>query len=252
MSSSSNETHDRVERGDGLVMCRRCLSLVISSGLKLKGDERLLEVGSEGASFLPFLARSMKRGYAGSPDVSSMVSWDAGEMEKLTLDYPDGTFDLVVSSCPIFRVKDSNQYFKEIRRVLREGGRLAVVMQPSEVCEDMLLALRLVQKRYPDVFEGSAMEAAQCYLRTKEEVQRSISSSGFLVSGGSDLRYAERFTPVSYAGHVMAMAGESYLNEVPSPLREEVRQAFVVEASRLCGPGPTVRDCAVIVFATKV
>jgi SAM-dependent methyltransferase len=244
-------------------MCRRCLSLVIASGVRLKGAERLLEIGSQDESILNYLVGAhvgmrasvdLRYGSGDTAEGGAPKGSDAGSegpSGRLKLAYPDESFDLVVSSCPIYRVGDLRQYFQEVGRVLAQKGKLIVVMQPSEACEDVLLALRLVQKQYPKLFKGSVDHAAGFSVRTKAEIIDSIRSNGFLVTDDSRLRYRERFTPQSYASHVAAMAGDGYLEGVPTYLREDVRTVFAREASRLYGPGPTVKDCAMIVFATK-
>jgi 2-polyprenyl-3-methyl-5-hydroxy-6-metoxy-1,4-benzoquinol methylase len=70
---------------------------------------------------------------------SSNVLFRLGEIEYLPV--PDGTVDCVVSNCVINLSPDKPQVFREIYRILREGGRIAisdVVTRPYKVIPEKL------------------------------------------------------------------------------------------------------------------
>lgn len=52
------------------------------------------------------------------------VSFIKGEIEAMP--FADNSFDLVISNCVINLVPDKRQAYREIRRVLKSGGRLAI------------------------------------------------------------------------------------------------------------------------------
>jgi arsenite methyltransferase len=52
------------------------------------------------------------------------VTFDKGEIEAMP--FPDNSFDLVISNCVINLVPDKRQAYREIRRVLKSGGKFAI------------------------------------------------------------------------------------------------------------------------------
>lgn len=52
------------------------------------------------------------------------VSFIKGEIEAMP--FADNSFDLVISNCVINLVPDKRQAYREVRRVLKSGGRLAI------------------------------------------------------------------------------------------------------------------------------
>jgi ubiquinone/menaquinone biosynthesis C-methylase UbiE len=62
--------------------------------------------------------------YARERDVSGRVSFTVGDVARLP--YPDGSFDLIVSSMSQHHWTDVEGALGELRRVLRPGGRLRI------------------------------------------------------------------------------------------------------------------------------
>ena len=54
----------------------------------------------------------------------SDITWKAGDAEDLP--FPDGTFDVVVSSCGLMFAPDQQKVANEVARVTKRGGRIAI------------------------------------------------------------------------------------------------------------------------------
>ncbi len=52
------------------------------------------------------------------------ITWKAGDAEQLP--FPDGTFDVVVSSCGLMFAPDQQKVADEVARVTKRGGRIAI------------------------------------------------------------------------------------------------------------------------------
>jgi SAM-dependent methyltransferase len=52
------------------------------------------------------------------------ITWKAGDAEALP--FPDGTFDVVVSSCGLMFAPDQQKVANEVARVTKRGGRIAI------------------------------------------------------------------------------------------------------------------------------
>jgi ubiquinone/menaquinone biosynthesis C-methylase UbiE len=101
----------------------------------LPDDARVLDVGSGPGRVARALAGEHPRwsvdgldldagmiAYARKRDESSSVSFTVGDVADLP--YPDGSFDLVVSSMSQHHWTDVEGALRNLRRVLRPGGRL--------------------------------------------------------------------------------------------------------------------------------
>ncbi len=52
------------------------------------------------------------------------ITWKVGDAEELP--FPDGTFDVVVSSCGLMFAPDQQKVANEVARVTKRGGRVAI------------------------------------------------------------------------------------------------------------------------------
>jgi SAM-dependent methyltransferase len=118
--------------------------------LRLKGDERLLDIGCGRGAVLLMAAQCLPRGQAVGVDVWSTTD-QSGNAEQVTrhnavlegvadrvelhtadmrtLPFDDGSFDVVVSSLAIHNVSGAGERAKALReaaRVLKKGGKLAI------------------------------------------------------------------------------------------------------------------------------
>ncbi|MEO8999910.1 MAG: class I SAM-dependent methyltransferase [Rhodanobacter sp.] len=119
--------------------------------LKLHGDEEVLDVGCGRGLLLLEAARQLPQGRATGLDlwstrdqsgnaaevtrrnaalagVTDRVQIDTGDMRQMP--YPDATFDVIISSLAIHNLPttaDREQAVREIARVLKPGGRIALL-----------------------------------------------------------------------------------------------------------------------------
>ena len=122
----------------------------ILEGLHLRGDERVLDMGSGRGAVQLMAAQLVPRGQAVGLDlwisadqsgnsaavasrnaqsegVAGNTSFETGDMSKMP--FPDNSFDLVVSSLAIHNIHDAatrQRAIDEAVRVVKPGGRLAL------------------------------------------------------------------------------------------------------------------------------
>ena len=122
----------------------------ILDGLRLRGDERVLDLGCGRGAVLNAVARRLSTGRVTGVDiwnrldqsgnarevtlrnaelegVSERVEIETGDLRKLP--FPDAAFDVVVSSLAIHNIRsrsDRQRAIAEAFRVLKPGGRLAI------------------------------------------------------------------------------------------------------------------------------
>jgi ubiquinone/menaquinone biosynthesis C-methylase UbiE len=119
-------------------------------GLQLPAGASVLDVGcGTGASALPAAETVGPQGQVIGVDLAERllqiarrkaesrglanIRFETGDMERLG--YPDGHFDAVVSVFSIFFVSDMARQVRELWRVVRPGGRLAVTTWGPRVLE---------------------------------------------------------------------------------------------------------------------
>jgi ubiquinone/menaquinone biosynthesis C-methylase UbiE len=86
--------------------------------------------------------------YARTQDLSQRVSFTVGDVADLP--YPDGTFDLIVSSMSQHHWTDVEGAVRNFRRVLRPGGRLWIY--------DVRFVLRRATRAVRSEFGGASVE----------------------------------------------------------------------------------------------
>jgi arsenite methyltransferase len=122
----------------------------ILEGLQLRGDERVLDMGSGRGAVQLMAAQMVPRGQAVGLDlwratdqsgnaadvakrnaqsegVAGNTAFETGDMSKMP--FPDNSFDLVVSSLAIHNIEDAatrQRAIDEAVRVIKPGGRLAI------------------------------------------------------------------------------------------------------------------------------
>jgi ubiquinone/menaquinone biosynthesis C-methylase UbiE len=108
------------------------------AGLDLRSGERVLDVaaGAGGAARAMAEAGARVAAIDGSPGMidricrraeAAHVGIDARVMDGQALEYPDGAFDAALSVFGVILFPDAAKGLAEMRRVVRPGGRIAVV-----------------------------------------------------------------------------------------------------------------------------
>ena len=144
----------------------------ILGGLELTGDERVLDLGCGRGAVLIMAARSLTTGKAVGIDLWRAAD-QSGNAERVTrrnadvegvadkvelhtgditdLPFPDGRFDVVLSSLAIHNIRQAegrDRAIEEAVRVLRPGGRLAVFdLQSAKQYEAKLAELGVPAQR---------------------------------------------------------------------------------------------------------
>jgi arsenite methyltransferase len=106
------------------------------------------------------------------------VEFLEGQIDALPL--PDGSADLVISNCVVNLAPDKNKVFREIHRVLKPGGRVAI----SDIA---------LKQELPDELAQSAAALVGCIAGaiTIKEYEEGLKAAGFsevaVIDSGADL-----------------------------------------------------------------
>ena len=120
------------------------------TNLKLQAGAKVLDVGcGTGASALPAAQAVGKNGFVVGVDLASRLLEQARtkalaaglhnvefrQADMTALEYPDGNFDAVGSVFSIFFVPDMESQVRELWRMVRPGGKLAVTTWGPRIFE---------------------------------------------------------------------------------------------------------------------
>lgn len=152
--------------------------------LEILGDrryDRLLEIGYGSGVFMPELAGRCDEIYGIDPNSRPRevaenlarhgVKADLTRTGAESLPYEDGYFDCVVAVSSLEFVPDIEAACREIRRVLRPGGTLAVVTPGDTPLWD--LALRVATRESPSIF-ADRRQRLQPALRSHFRLAREV------------------------------------------------------------------------------
>jgi arsenite methyltransferase len=133
-----------------------------------------------GIDMTPEMIARAKKNAASGPDGKPFpnVEFHLASIDKIPL--PDSSVDVVISNCVINLAPDKLAVFKEIVRVLKPGGRLAV--------SDIALKKRLPQEIAADVMAYVGCIAGAVFI---DEYKQQLTEAGFshveVIDAGSDL-----------------------------------------------------------------
>jgi ubiquinone/menaquinone biosynthesis C-methylase UbiE len=100
------------------------------------------------------------------------VEFRKGDAEQL--DFPDSSFDLVISNQAFHWFPDKEKALKEMFRVLKHGGQVALTFQGWLAFKEMLEAYDMVRNRHPEYGMPALLRAI-----TLEETQELFDRAGF-------------------------------------------------------------------------
>ncbi len=145
--------------------------------LHLTGEEKILEIGASFASFSHRFAQKGCRVVA--LDISNYLKvadlfiqdayFDRVFSDMHTVPFADNTFDIVFGAAVVHHSKDLKAVLSEMHRILKNGGRLVLVNEPSR---------GIFEKIHP-VFEKMQKKGYGDTSYTIPEFQRSARASGF-------------------------------------------------------------------------
>jgi arsenite methyltransferase len=131
-----------------------------------------------GIDMTPEMIELARRNASKLPGGASNIEFHQATIDKLPL--PDSTVDCVISNCVINLAPDKQAVFREIARVLKQGGRLAV--------SDIVLKQQL-----PDEISKNLLAYVGCIAGaiTIDEYRNGLMEAGFsnveIVDSGADL-----------------------------------------------------------------
>jgi ubiquinone/menaquinone biosynthesis C-methylase UbiE len=209
--------------------------------LWLKRGAIVLDVGcGTGASALPAAQAVAPHGYVIGVDLAEKlltmarvkavkhgihnVDFRVGDMENLG--FPNGHFDAVISVFSIFFVPDMEQQVRELWRMVRPGGQLAITTWGPDFLEPMFGQwLEAVQRLRPDLY---ALPRAWERLQTPRAVGQLLLNSGIphaevtVENGKQPLQ-----TPDDWWTIVLGNGTRWTVEQMGSMDAEQVRQATV-------------------------
>jgi arsenite methyltransferase len=163
------EIQDRYETESDSCSCLGCGSTL--EALEIKEGERILDLGcGRGEETLEAAELVGPQGLATGLDLTaSMVAkakknaesaglrnatFVTGDIESLP--FPDENFDGVISNCVINHAKDKATAYREIRRVLKPGGRFVVADAVTKL--PLPLAVKTDPKAWAECYGGAITE----------------------------------------------------------------------------------------------
>jgi trans-aconitate 2-methyltransferase len=207
--------------------------------LKLRGDERILDVGCGDGKVTAEIARAVPQGAAVGVDASPQMiefaskTFPAIKNPNLEFHVMDARkiqfvrkFDLVFSNAALHWVDDHQAFLRGAASVLRPGGRLVVSCGGKGNAHDVFLALRpeMRLKRWREFFRK--MEAPY-FFHSPEEYKKWLPRFGFKTKS---IKLAPK--DATYPGRVgfatwLRTTWLPYTQRVPEDFREQFIAAVV-------------------------
>ncbi len=245
---------------------RHAQFLAMVHEMKLDGTEHILDIGcGPGVLSLEAAARLPKGRLTGidlSPrmlDLARDLANKAGYRnvryelgDAMNLNYADGKFDYVMSSNAFPWVSSRTKFLAEVRRVLKPGGRLALVSLSQIVYREFIEALLHVADKYPQLsgLKTDPYRAMKVRLYDVEGLSEKVASAGFEVNRGFILSTEEPITPAGYIKRVNSVVNENYLDNLDDRIKEDIRNEIFLALARKNG-NLKVTESSVFVFARK-
>jgi ubiquinone/menaquinone biosynthesis C-methylase UbiE len=268
MQEQIKEIYDKTAKEyDHLVTpCRMCQFLTLIYELNLRGNEKILEIGSGPGALSIQLAKLVKNGEVVGVDISeSMIELANAKAEAislrniefvcgdaLNLNFPDRSFDIVVTSYLLHWIPDIRRFLHEIYRVLRHGGKLGIIAPSPNMYGELRRAYRRIMKKYKRYYEGTVIqEMIGLRVYSEREIQKLLCLTGFEIIKSFTMRFKEPLTPEVYLKRVNAITDEKYLDPIPTKLRSVVREELMNELSEMSKNGLITTECSIFIIGIK-
>lgn len=160
-----------------------------------------------------------------------LISGDAGR-----LPFPDGSFDLVLSSFVLQLVADRSAVLRDVRRVLAPGGHFASVtwlvgdpshrFAPDEAFEDVLDELDIGDEGEPEeARSGDFVSAAAAVAQLRR--------AGFRDVHADERVLTHAFDPATYVDFLEEYAEREVFEDLEDGLRRRLRERTAARLARL-------------------
>jgi ubiquinone/menaquinone biosynthesis C-methylase UbiE len=261
------ETYDKTaEEYDRLLTpCRMCQFLTLIHELNLKGNEKVLEVGCGPGALSIEIGKLLQNGEVIGVDLSeNMVKLASAKARKLelknvdfamgnalNLQFPNESFDVVVTSQLLHWIPDVPRFLSEIWRVMHIGGKLGLISPTPELYAEMRRAYQNIMKKYYAYYEGTeTKEMIGLRIYSEEETQKLLFSAGFSITKTFVMNFKEPITPEAYIKRIDAITDGRYLDPIPKELRETARKELISEL-RLSRNSLKTTECSVFIIGCK-
>ena len=209
------------------------------AALKLRGDERILDVGCGDGKVTAEMARAIPHGSAVGVDASPQMiefsnkTFPATKNPNLEFHVMDARkiqfvrkFDLVFSNAALHWVDDHQAFLRGVASVLRPGGRLMVSCGGKGNAHDVFLALRpeMRLKRWREFFRK--MEAPY-FFHSPEEYKKWLPRFGFETRSIKLAPKDATYPGVEGFATWLRTTWLPYVQRVPEDVREEFIAAVV-------------------------
>lgn len=246
--------------------CRMCQFLTLIHELNLKGNERVLEIGSGPGALSIELGKLLRDGEIIGIDISeSMVklaTQKARELalqhvkflvgDALNLEFPNESFDIVVTSQLLHWIRDVCRFLSEIRRVLKADGRIGLISPTPEVYIEMRQAYQKLMKKYIKYYEGTTFqEMIGVRVYSEKETQQLLNSTGFKIVKNFVMNFKEPVTLETYVKRIDAITDEKYLDPLPKELRNLAKKELTEELAGLSSADLKTTECPFFIIARK-
>lgn len=246
---------------------RHAQFLAMVHEMKLTGSENILDIGC-GAGVLSLEAASrIPRGQLTGIDLSPRMIQMAEELadrvgmrnvryelgDAMNLNYGDNKFDFVMSSNAFPWVSSRDKFLSEVHRVLKPGGKMALVSLSTLVYREFIDALRHAASRNEKLAElaNDPYKAMKVKLFDTDSLSAKVTSAGFDVYRSFVLSTEEPITPDKYYKRVNAIVDENYLDGLDEDHKDNTRNEIFLALSRQNG-NLKVTESSVFVLAKKI
>jgi SAM-dependent methyltransferase len=228
-----------LDRFDGALDGRRARILDVGSGtgtLSLAALERWPDAQVDAIDASREMVLATQAGVANLPNGAERFRAATAFADELP--FPDDTFDAVMSSFVLQLVPNRFRALREIRRVLRPGGRLAYVTwvfdtrrwKADDVLDDLLDELGVPEEEDDD---GPAPASGAGDLPSVESAATGLRRAGFRDVTAVGARLTYEFDPVSYTGFITEFDEQVLVDSMEPQIRDRFKRELPARLTRL-------------------